>query len=652
MASGQSLYDDAAMTSLPALRRSRLLLVPLTNILVIALSYTCAFLLRFDFTIPEVHARTFLVTLPAAIIIHYLGLQAFTLTRGWWRYVSVSDFLNAVRASGAGTLCFAAYVYLFHRGSFFPRSVFLLNFVMLVGFSIGGRLAVRLWRQRSKPRPTTGRKRLLVIGAGDTAEALLREIRHSGRLAYMPLAIVDDDPEKQGMYLGGVRVVGPVSSLPQVVRQHAIDEIIIATPSASGPEMRQIIEICRAAGLPFKVMPATWELLNGKSLSTPRQVEINDLLRRPPVALDMLSIGRFLAHKRVLVTGAGGSIGAEICRQVLDFQPKASLVAVDHDENALFLLERSLSSVYDRPGALHFRLGDVTDHGFMDNLFSEYRPQVVFHAAAHKHVGVLEGNLIEGIRNNVLGTHTVSTLAGRHGSEAFVLISTDKAVNPSSVMGTTKRIAELLIETMPFATRYTAVRFGNVLGSQGSVVPLLKEQIARGGPVTITHPEMRRFFMTIPEAVELVIQAGSMGKENEIFMLDMGEPVKIVDLAEDLIRLSGLEPGTDIKIVCTGIRPGEKLSEELHLDSEQVETTTHSKIFVVRRDPCDREQFAGQLEQLRRAVDKQDENQARRLLMAMVPEYRPATLPTDAAVPMPAAQTALGSSFRPPQPVG
>jgi FlaA1/EpsC-like NDP-sugar epimerase len=627
-----------------SLAQHRLVLVPFTNVIVIAAAYTLAFLLRFDLTIPGAFQRTFLATLPAAVVIHYVSLRAFTLTRGWWRYVSVSDVLNAVRASAVGGLGLAAYVYTFHRGSYFPRSVFLLNFVMLVGLSIGGRLAVRLWRQRRRPADGAGRKRLLIVGAGDTAEALVREIRKRGNFGYTPIAMVDDDPATQGMYLGGVRVVGPVSALPDVVRSHRIEEVILATPSASGEQMRRIVEVIRSVGLPFKVMPRTWEVLNGRSLGSPRPVEINDLLRRPPVALDTVSIGRFLTNKRVLVTGAAGSIGSEICRQVLTFQPR-SLTVLDHDENALFLLERAMNAAPERSALVQYRLLDVTDAVSMDALFGEIRPDVVFHAAAHKHVGVLESNLIEGLRNNVFGTHSVATLAGRHGCNAFVLISTDKAVNPSSVMGTSKRIAELLIQTMPFETRYTTVRFGNVLGSQGSVVPLLKEQIAAGGPVTITHPDMRRFFMTIPEAVELVIQAGAMGRHNEVFMLDMGEPVKVVDLAEDLIKLSGLRPGVDIQLVWTGIRPGEKLTEELALESEQVDATAHPKILVARRGPCDREAFERQLEQLRRAVDKYDEAMARRLMSAMVPEYRPTEPRRDSAVKIgPAIAAALQSA--------
>jgi FlaA1/EpsC-like NDP-sugar epimerase len=468
--------------------------------------------------------------------------------------------------------------------------------------------------------PEVGEKRrLLIIGAGDTGEALLREIRNSHRLNYQVVAFLDDDPRKRGAYINGIVVMDDVAATPEVVKRFQIDEIIVSTPSASGEEMRAIIAHCRAAGVPFKVMPATWEVLDARrGLSALRQVDINDLLRRPPVELDLVGIGRFLKGKRVLVSGAAGSIGAELCRQILRYHP-AVLVCVDHDENGLFYLQRSLAPL---GGRVQYELGDINDTLRVDGLFQSIKPQVVYHAAAHKHVPMIEANPVEGVRNNVFGTQTIATLAGRHGSEAFVLISTDKAVNPTSVMGTSKRIAELLIQTLPFETRYTAVRFGNVLGSQGSVVPLLKEQIARGGPLTITHPDMRRYFMTIPEAVELVIQASSMGQENEVFMLDMGEPVKIVDLARDLVTLSGLRLEVDIAIEYTGVRPGEKLHEELYLEAEIADRTTHPKILVARHRPFEAQRLAAQITELRRLVEAGDADGVRRLIAEIVPEYQ------------------------------
>jgi len=585
--------------------------------MVATLAFTGAYLLRFDFGIPEAFRPTFLFALPATVVIHFAAFHAFKLTRGWWRYVGIGDFLNAVKAALVGAMGLAAFLTIFQREVAYPRSVLVLNAVLVVGLSVGVRLAVRLWRQMPADRDLGPLKRLLIVGAGDTGEALLREIRQSQRLPYKAVAFVDDSARKRGAYIDGVPVVGPVADLAEVVRHWRIDEIVVATPSASGEEMRRIIEHCRATGAPFKVMPATWEVLHGRAgIGAAREVDIHDLLRRPPVELDVLAIGRFLKGKRVLVTGAAGSIGAEICRQVLRHEPR-TLICLDHDENALFYLERELARE-----AVEFRLGDITDAGYIDALFQATRPQVVFHAAAHKHVPMLEANPVEGLRNNVFGTETVARLAGRWQAEAFVLISTDKAVNPSSVMGASKRMAELLIRTLPRGTRYTAVRFGNVLGSQGSVVPLLKEQIAAGGPVTVTHPDMARYFMTIPEAVELVIQASAMGQGDEIFMLDMGEQVKIVDLATDLIRLSGLRPGEDIEIVFTGVRPGEKLSEELYLRAETADLTSHPKIRIARHMPLDDKRFSAAIEELRRAVNEHDEAEARRLIGELVPEYR------------------------------
>jgi FlaA1/EpsC-like NDP-sugar epimerase len=608
-----------------ALMRHRTLIVTVANLLVAVAAYGLAFLLRFDFSIPRWAQDLMFLTAPAAVLIQYVALYVFKLTRGWWRYVGVSDFVNGLKAVVVGALALATYVILVHRGGSYPRSVILLNAVLVLGLSMGMRLSVRLWRQRfgrgrgvdSAPE---NRKKLLIIGAGDTGEALLREIRQSNRMNYHVVAFLDDDPRKRGAYINGVPVMDGVDAAPDVVKRHAIDEIVVATPSASGGEMRTIIDVCRTADKPFKVMPATWELLDGVRLGALREVDVSDLLRRPPVQLDVVAIGRFLKGKRVLVTGAAGSIGSEVCRQVLRQGPRA-LVCLDHDENALFYLERSLSKQAERI-EIKYRLGDITDVAYLEALFSAVKPQVVFHAAAHKHVPMLESNPVEGMRNNVLGTEAVATLAGRHDVEAFVLISTDKAVNPSSVMGASKRIAEQIVRTLPFETRYTAVRFGNVLGSQGSVVPLLKEQIAAGGPVTITHPDMLRYFMTIPEAVELVIQAGAMGQGDEVFVLDMGEPVKILDLAHDLIALSGLRPGIDIEVVFTGIRPGEKLQEELHLGAETCDRTAHEKILTAKHAALDVQRFQASLAELRRAVAAHDDVAVRRLIPELVPEYQ------------------------------
>jgi FlaA1/EpsC-like NDP-sugar epimerase len=618
------------------LLRVRAPLSVIVNLTVIATAYCAAFLLRFDLSLPDEEVQHLLATLPAAVVIQYAAFWAFKLTRGWWRYVGIVDFVNALKAALAGSAGLALYVLTFARHHY-PRAVFLLFAILVVGLSIGVRLAVRLWRELpGTPEDGAARKRLLIIGAGDTGEALLREIRQSGRLSYRVVAFLDDNPAKRGAYINGVPVVDRVAAAQAVVKRFEIEEIIVATPSASGDQMREIIAHCRDAGVPFKVLPATWEVLHGRvGMAAAREVEINDLLRRPPVALDLAGLERLLKGRRILVTGAAGSIGSEICRQVLRYEP-GTLHCVDHDENALFFLERGLRPMAGTAG-LRCHLADITDPVRIDALFASARPEIVFHAAAHKHVPVIEANALEGIRNNVFGTEIVADAAGRYEAEAFVLISTDKAVNPTSVMGVSKQIAEKLIRTKTaFKTRYTAVRFGNVLGSQGSVVPILKEQIAKGGPVTVTHPDMRRYFMTIPEAVELVIQSGSLGGGGEVFILDMGEPVRIVDLANDLITLSGLRPGVDIEVVFTGLRPGEKLYEELHLDDESCDRTKHPKILVAKQVPVDPARLEKLLADLRAAVDASDELAARRLLPQLVPEYRAEGL--DKVIPISAAR--------------
>ncbi len=613
------------------------------NLSVAAVAFTLAYLLRFDFTIPMGYRHAFLWSLAASVAIHYTAFYVFKLTRGWWRYAGIGDFLNALKAAFTGGLGLSAFIILFEPQAAFPRSVLFLNAVLLVGLSVGLRVAVRLWRQMPLDRDVGPLKRLCIIGAGDTGEALLREVRQSARLPYKVVAFVDDNLSKRGLYIDGVPVVDRVSALGDVVSRFRIDELIVATPSASGSEMRVIIDACRAAEKPFKVLPATWEVLHGRvSLGAARDVDIHDLLRRPPVELDTDAIGSFLRGKCVLVTGAAGSIGSEICRQVLRQAPRR-LVCVDHDENALFYLERDFARS-DRRDLVVFRLGDVTDEDSMDSLFMSVRPHVVFHAAAHKHVPVIEANPIEGLRNNVFGTEVVARSASRCGAEAFVLISTDKAVNPSSVMGASKRIAELLIRSLSSETRCTAVRFGNVLGSQGSVVPLLKEQIAAGGPVTITHPDMSRYFMTIPEAVELVIQASTMGRGEEIFMLDMGEPVKIVDLATDLIRLSGLRPNVDIEISFVGVRPGEKLSEELRLNTEIADLTSHPKIMVARHTRFDADRFRQKLSELRRVVAEGNEAAALRLIPELVPEFQRHVIRALPVEPPPSPRAAVAAA--------
>ncbi len=479
---------------------------------------------------------------------------------------------------------------------------------------------------------------MLIAGAGEAGALVLRELRQNPQMGLLPVGFIDDDHGKHGMLLNGVRVLGGRREIEDLVREHHVEQVIIAMPSASGKSIRELTETCDAAGVRARIVPGLYELIGGNvRLNQLRDVQIEDLLRREPVQTDSARVEALLHGKRVLVTGAGGSIGSELCRQILRCCP-ASLVLLGHGENSIFDIYNELTRLLDGPNSpcppsLRPRLQPViADVRFPDRLhavFAEQKPEVVFHAAAHKHVPLMEDNIADAITNNVLGTMRVVEASLAAGVSHFVLISTDKAVNPTSIMGTTKRIAELIVQRAARSSgcAYEAVRFGNVLGSRGSVVPYFQKQIAAGGPVTVTHPEVRRFFMTIPEAVQLVLQAATMGRGGEVFVLDMGEPVRIVDLARDLIRLSGLEPDRDIKIRYTGLRPGEKLYEELYVASEDYGRTEHEKILrftngsMTDNGVLTDDVLGIRLAALFDAAQCQDEESMRLALRALVPQY-------------------------------
>jgi FlaA1/EpsC-like NDP-sugar epimerase len=502
--------------------------------------------------------------------------------------------------------------------------------IIMVG---GMRFSVRAFRTQigSAPSSTKDAIRVLILGAGDAGEMLLREIQQRHLARFDPVGLLDDDPGKRGAHIHGVRVHGTIGELPAIVASLEVAEVIIAIPSATGAQMRTIVDLCKTAGVRFRTIPGLDHLIDGRvTVSQLRNVAIEDLLGRDPVKLDTAAISNAMRGRVVMVSGAGGSIGSEICRQVCRYGPGA-LLLVERAENSLFHIHRELASSHpDVP--LVPCVADVGDAARMEKLFVEMKPSVVFHAAAHKHVPMMEWNPGEAVKNNVLGTRSLAEQADRHGVERFVMVSTDKAVNPTSVMGVSKRIAEIFVQALSqrSKTRYVTVRFGNVLGSAGSVIPIFQEQIAMGGPVTVTHPEMKRYFMTIPEASQLVLQAGTMGEGGEIFILDMGSPVKIADLARDLITLSGLKPGEDIEIRYTGIRPGEKLFEELSVDAENAEKTRHPKIFVGRFRPHAWDEVNRHLAGLSHAAAEGAPDRIREWLRAMVPEYRPdsaSTLP-------------------------
>jgi FlaA1/EpsC-like NDP-sugar epimerase len=560
----------------------------------VTLAWWLAFAFRFDGGLRGVYEDLFVATVGVVIGVKLLVFVAARFYTKWWRFTSVRDLQSIVVAVVAASLILTAVVSFWqpvHRknGSpvSMPRGVLVLDFFITLTLIGGARFAVRSLVERPGRGELVARtgKEVLICGAGDAGNTMLREMQRNRGLGYIPVGIIDDDARKRGLRVQGTRVLGGRDALPAILRETRPDEVIIAMPSAPGAVRREIVEACRAAGVPTKTLPGLPELISGEvTVRLLRDVSVEDLLGRAPLEIDFAKVSRYLNGKVVLVTGAGGSIGAELCRQVLRAGP-ATLVLVDHAENNLFEIDRQIRS----RGRVVPIIADCRDEVAMERVFAEHRPQIVFHAAAYKHVPMMELNPLQAIENNALATAELSILADRHGVERFCLISTDKAVEPKTVMGATKALAERIIESrgVGSGTRFAAVRFGNVLGSSGSVVPIFRQQIAAGGPVTVTHADMTRFFMTIPEAVQLVIEATGIAEGGDIFVLDMGEPVRIMDLAENMIRLSGREPGRDIAVEVVGIRPGEKLHEELFNLDEEVRPTRYGRIQRATRPRLD-----------------------------------------------------------------
>jgi FlaA1/EpsC-like NDP-sugar epimerase len=593
-------------------------------------AFLTAFLLRFEFAIPRAYLEHFAAWLPALLALRLLAFYQAGLFRGLWRYTGTRDFLDLVVATAASSGVFA--IVLQAGGyAFFPRSILIIEgataFLLVASFRFGAR--VTRWTIHGRRDPASGEaRRLLVVGAGDAGEMMVREVSKMHASRYRPVAFVDDDRSKLGARIHGVRVAGTIGELADVAAEREAQEIVIAIPTATGDQMRRIVAQCKATGLPFKTIPGLDHLIDGRvTVNQLREVAIEDLLGREPVQLETSSISEAIAGRVVMVTGAGGSIGSELCRQACRFGP-SRLVLVERTENALFNVHRELEAAFPSFQIVPC-VADVGDESRMAELLGLHRPDVVLHAAAHKHVPMMEWNPGEAVKNNVFGTKMLADLADRFEVERFVMISTDKAVNPTSVMGVSKRVAEMYVQALSqrSRTRFVTVRFGNVLGSAGSVIPIFQEQIAKGGPVTVTHPEMTRYFMTIPEASQLVLQAGAMGNGGEIFILDMGEPVRIADLARDLITLSGLTPDVDVAIEFTGVRPGEKLFEELSVAAESADGTRHPKIFVGRFRPVAWDVLQRQLDALARVKDGTPED-VRRRFREIVPEYQPFTVPS------------------------
>jgi FlaA1/EpsC-like NDP-sugar epimerase len=563
-------------------------IVPLTSalkwfslIVSSAVAYLLAYVLRFDVPLPGAEWERFWQTLPMLLCARAAGNWYWGLTRKWWRFVSLPDVTGLCAATGAGSAAFVLVQLFAHLEV--PRSLLLIEPALTLLF-VGGLMVVSRTLHEGRPSMHLGAgKRVLIVGAGRAGDRVARELRQNNNLNTVPVAFVDDDPKKEGCLIQGVPVLGTVADIGKLVSEYQIQDIIIAMPSARGRRMRELVEMCERTGVRFRVLPAASDVMTGRvTVNRLREPRIDDLLPRSPIALDLNAVHPLLEGSVICVTGAGGSIGSELCRQIASCGP-AMLMMVDRYENNLYYLETELAERFPRV-RLWPVVADITDLVRMEPLIAAARPRVMFNAAACKHVPLMEENPSEAIRNNVYGTRVMAQLADYYGVERMVQISTDKAINPTSVMGASKRLAELAIQGMQptSRTRFVTVRFGNVLGSEGSCVQLFSRQIARGGPVTVTHPEVVRYFMSVDEAVRLVLNASVLGDGGEIFLLDMGEPVRILDLATAMIRLSGAEAHDDIEVRFTGLRPGEKLYEELVTDSEIAAPTSHPKIFKLR----------------------------------------------------------------------
>ena len=611
----------------------------LSDLLLTALSATLAFEIRLDIPLFWSYLPICIPFVFLAIAIKLPVYYLFGLYRRYWRYASVREMLNIFGATlvSSAILSFLVLVLFLPLGWFdrFPRSVLIIDWLLSLFFVGGTRFSARFLGELGARR-TNGKRngangeprRVLIMGAGDAGAMIVREMQANPSLGFAPMGLLDDNRAKMGMTIHGVLVQGTREDIPRLVRDQQIDEVLIAMPSASGQAIRDVVTICRQAGVVHKTMPGLDELISGQvSVKQVRDVRIEDLLRRAPVEIDGRNAERLVAGSVVLVTGAGGSIGSELCRQVAQYQPQ-ELLLLGHGENSIHQIMLELRERFPHLMARPL-IADVRDHCRLLDILEQYQPRVVFHTAAHKHVPLMEANVAEAVNNNVFGTLSLLQAAEGNSVASFVLVSTDKAVNPINIMGATKRVAELLVQDSARRTgrAYVVVRFGNVLGSRGSVVPLFQRQIAAGGPVTVTHPEMQRYFMTIPEAVQLIIQAAMVGQGGEILVLNMGEPVRIVDLAADLIRLCGLEPGRDITIAFTGPHPGEKLNEELFAQGEEPHPTQHPKILVARgNNTCDPETLVRHLEELRVLASEGEALRIHAKIQEIVPEYRPPIL--------------------------
>ena len=626
------------------LRRNFLVILGIDALLLTAAWYA-AHLVRFDFVIPAKRWILLKQMLPIILAVKIVCFYFFDLYRGMWRYTSITDLFNIIKASSISSFLIISLILFSIRFVGFARSVFVIDWCLTILFISGFRLSVRLYFElvsQDKPwrivaqalfwplkKNHADSKNLLIIGAGNCGEKIFREIRDNAGLRCNVVGFLDDHSAKLGMKIHGIPVLGIIKDIDVVADSVRAEEALIAIPSASSRQMRRIVGYCKKSGIKFKTMPSMGELIDGRvTINAIREVAYRDLLGREVIKLDEARIGAYLSGRRVLVTGAGGSIGSELCRQICRFRPE-TIVLYERAESPLYELELELKHNFIGIKILPM-LADIRDRRQIEKAFEASRPQVVFHAAAYKHVPILELQPWKAIKNNILGTRNLIDMSKRFSVERFVFVSTDKAVRPTNVMGASKRVAEVLVQgengSSVSGTRFMIVRFGNVVGSVGSVVPLFRKQITRGGPVTVTHPEVTRYFMTIPESCQLILQAGAMGEGGEIFILDMGTPIKIDDMARDLIRLSGFEPDVDIKIEYIGLRPGEKLSEELITEGEGIIPTTHDKIMVLRGAEYNLAFVNGKIDKLARLANDQKASEIKAKLREIVPEYEPSDI--------------------------
>ena len=623
----------------PQLKNLKFYLMIFSDGIFFVIALVAAYLFRFEFSFNRINIQQIQNLIIWIVPLKFLIFLSSGLYRGMWRYTSIRDFWLLARACLLATLLIMAIILYLNRFVGYSRAVFIVDGLFTFFLTGGVRMIIRSYYASGvspeiiqSPFHKKNLKKVLIIGAGAAGEKILREIFENNQLHYRVIGFIDDDPQKQGRSIHGVSVLGTLGKITSILEKEDVQEILIAIPSADGDQIKNIVETCKDCNVSYKILPGMGELIDGRvSIKTLRDISYEDLLGRPPVQLDTTGIRGYLDGKTVLITGCGGSIGSELCRQVIKYQP-SHLILLDASEMNLFNIQMELQNerYFHKCEAI---LGQVQNKHLMEDIFKKYKPQVVFHAAAYKHVPMLEKNPWEAVFNNIAGSRLAMEMSIKHHVERFVLVSTDKAVRPANVMGTSKRVTELIMQSVQGNdTRLMAVRFGNVVGSSGSVIPIFRRQIEQGGPVTVTHPEVNRYFMTIPEAAQMILQAGAMGEGGEVFILRMGTPVKIADMARDLIRLSGKEPDVDIKIIYTGLRDGEKLYEELIAVGEDILPTVHEKVMVLKSNyqPGEgkilqesREILGNKIDELMKDALRHDSRAIKKILKEIVPEYTP-----------------------------